>query len=45
MLDAFRALLDDVASDERPSLAALTIAVRELMAAAWPPHGQAAADK
>ena len=29
-LDAFRAVMDDVASDERPSLAALTIAVREL---------------
>ncbi|MBW3553191.1 MAG: NAD-glutamate dehydrogenase [Gemmatimonadetes bacterium] len=35
MLDAFRALLDDVASDDRPSLAALTIAVRELEAV-WP---------
>ena len=32
-LDDFRALLDDVASDDRPSLAALTIAVRELEAA------------
>jgi glutamate dehydrogenase len=32
-LDAYRALLDDIASDERPSLAALTIAVRELGAA------------
>jgi glutamate dehydrogenase len=30
MLDAYRALLDDIAADERPSLAALTIAVREL---------------
>ena len=29
-LDAFRAVMDDVASDDRPSLAALTIAVREL---------------
>ena len=32
-LDAFRALLEDVAADDRPSLAALTIAVRELEAA------------
>jgi glutamate dehydrogenase len=30
MLDSYRALLDDIASDERPSLAALIIAVREL---------------
>ena len=30
MLDAYRALLDDIASDDRPSLAALIIAVREL---------------
>ncbi|HEX6133516.1 MAG TPA: NAD-glutamate dehydrogenase domain-containing protein [Longimicrobiales bacterium] len=35
MLAGFRTLLDDVASDERPSLAALTIAVRELEALAW----------
>jgi glutamate dehydrogenase len=34
MLDAYRALLDDIAADERPSLAALLIAVRELGAAA-----------
>ena len=40
MLDAFRALLDDVATDERPSLAALTIVVRELEATAQPTHGQ-----
>ncbi|CAN5881000.1 NAD-glutamate dehydrogenase [soil metagenome] len=35
-LEAYRALLDDIASDERPSLAALSIAVRELGAAAEP---------
>jgi hypothetical protein len=34
MLEAYRALLDDIAADERPSLAALLIAVRELGAAA-----------
>ena len=33
MLDAYRALLDDIATDDRPSIAALTIAVRELGAA------------
>src|SRR5690606_9882210 len=33
MLDAYRALLDDIASDDRPSLTALIIAVRELGAA------------
>jgi glutamate dehydrogenase len=32
LLDAYGALLDDIATDERPSLAALTIAVRELAA-------------
>jgi glutamate dehydrogenase len=36
MLEAYRALLDDIASDERPSLAALIIAVRELAAAMLP---------
>ncbi|MBR9991189.1 MAG: NAD-glutamate dehydrogenase [Gemmatimonadetes bacterium] len=33
MLDAYRDLLADIASDDRPSLAALSIAVRELGAA------------
>jgi glutamate dehydrogenase len=36
VLDAFRALLADIALDERPSLAALTIAVRELEDVAAP---------
>ena len=34
MLDEFRSVLDDMASDERASLAALSIAVRELTACA-----------
>ncbi|HSJ09048.1 MAG TPA: NAD-glutamate dehydrogenase domain-containing protein, partial [Longimicrobiales bacterium] len=34
-LGTYRALLDDVATDDRPSLAALTIVVRELEAVAW----------